>query len=160
MGFQHSYGAFPTWLILRDSILTGQHYSFDPVPYSILFENSLAFKAPTDTIPCIYYYNWVGAMLPTLRNLRVHLLDTSKDSTILTQNKYLILHKYSIFVPKYFWPICQLNYNKDQGDSGLDRDSTIWLAATEVSSTYWRNCSSVQSDLAPFPSASRRVDDQ
>ena len=23
--FQHSYSAFPTWLIMRDSILTSQH---------------------------------------------------------------------------------------------------------------------------------------
>ena len=36
---------------------------------STLIENALPPKAPTDTIHCIYYYDWVGAMPPTLRTV-------------------------------------------------------------------------------------------
>ena len=57
-------------------------------------------------------------MLPTIRILEYNHSTYQEDSIIL--NKYLTLHKYSVFVQQYSRSTCQLNYKKSS--------RRLWLA--------------------------------
>ena len=71
---------------------------------SILFENTLPPKG-THGYNFLYPLLWLSRRAAArTHDLQVQLLDTSKDSIILSQRKYLTLHKYSTFVQKYLWP--------------------------------------------------------
>ena len=87
----------PTWLILRDSILTGQHYGYEPYKLDSIRDN-IADQG-TDGYNPLYLLPWLSGLdAAYTQDLRVQLLDIPKDSTIQIQNMYLKLHKYSIFV--------------------------------------------------------------
>ena len=82
-GFEQPYSAIPTWLIPRDSILTGQHHGFDSEPYKLdpIRENPAV--QGTNGYNSLYLLPWLsGPDVAYTQDLRVQLLDIPKDSTI------------------------------------------------------------------------------
>jgi len=70
---------------------------------------------------------------------RVQPLDTTKDSIIQILNEYLTLQQISSIC----FTVLPAHIRKDQGDSAMLKDSTIWSATLKVSAKYGRNWSSV-----------------
>ena len=76
-------------------------------------------------------------MLPTLRTFEYNYSTHQRIQKSKYKNKYLTLYKYWIFVQKVLLADAPIQLQqKDQGESGLFRDSTIWSATVEVSTKY------------------------